>query len=438
MPKISIIVPVYNTAEYLEECLDSIHRQSLADWEAICIDDGSEDGSWEILRRYGAEDERFVLARQEQRGAAAARNMGISMSRGEYIMFLDSDDRYLEDKALEKLYVAVKENKARVAAGRIKRISYGHLTKVEMFAEIGELPPGGRRVSFEEYQEDYYYQAYIFERRLLEGGGVIFPPYRRYEDPPFLLQLLPEAEKILLLPLAFYGYRWGHHRQSPEYIADVLAGIMDNLKVAVRYGYGKLQKKLISRLNDDFRQEILGAPILEVLPILLKIESLNVQGNAYTPIQAIPILQNRLSGGAALAQPGKEYVFPYHLFQRGNKVAIYGAGNVGRKFYRQAIEHPYIEVAGLFDKNVDNLPKGVPVQPADALAGTSCDGVLIAVENEAVAADIREEIINMGIDENKIFWVGNVYEKGNFLREVYFHILDVKNVEAAKIRKWEE
>ncbi|MBO6292127.1 MAG: glycosyltransferase family 2 protein [Selenomonas sp.] len=429
MPSISIIVPVYNAAEYLEECLDSICKQTLSDWEAICIDDGSVDGSDEILRKYRFEDSRFILARQEQKGAAAARNLGMSMAQGEYVMFLDSDDCYLDDSALEKLYAAVKEKNVPVAAGRIKRISYGRLTAVDMFPEINDLPPEGRLFSFEDYQEDYYFQAYIFARSLMEGGGIGFPAYRRYEDPSFLMQILPETDKILLLPIDFYGYRWGHHRQSPEHIGDVLEGILGNLKIAIRYGYCKLQRKLVSRLNDDFYQEITSAPLREVLPVLLRIEAWNVQGDGYIPIRAIPVMQQRLGGQIDSLSQGKKFIFPYHLFHRGESVAIYGAGNVGRKFYSQAMKLPYVRVAGLFDRNVDNLPKGLPVQPAGALKSATFDAVLIAVENDKIAEDIRQELMAMGIDEKRIFWEGGAYEMDEFFKQVLFPLFDLNLVE---------
>lgn len=425
MPGISIIIPVYNGEKYLAECLDSVCRQTFADWEAICVDDGSEDSSGAILRRYGKNDKRIIYVKQEQQGAAAARNIGLSMARGEYVMFLDSDDCYLDDRALEKLYAAVKEKAAEVAAGRMKRISYGRLVDFEMFAGIKEVPQEGRWVHFEDYQEDYHYQVYIFQRQFLERYGIVFPLYKRYEDPPFLLQVLLETEKILMLPWEFYGYRWGEHRQSPHNISDVLRGISDNLKIAVRYGYDRLQRKLIGRLNEDFRQEILGAPVREILQALLRIDVWNVQGNAYVPIQVIPVLQQRLSGEMAMLPAEKEYVFPWHLFHRGEKVAIYGAGNIGRRFYHQAREQSYIRVAGLFDKNLDNLPQGLSAQAAGALKGADFDAVLIAVENGSVAEDIRSELMKMGIDRERIFWAGDLYTKNEFLRKVLFPLLDI-------------
>lgn len=101
--KISVIVPVYNTQDYLKECIDSVLNQSLADFELICIDDGSTDGSLKILKDYEKKDGRIKVISQKNRGLGASRNVGLRMAQGEYVLFLDSDD-YLRDDALENLY----------------------------------------------------------------------------------------------------------------------------------------------------------------------------------------------------------------------------------------------------------------------------------------------------------------------------------------------
>lgn len=104
MPKVSVIVPVYNVEKYLKECLDSIINQTLQDIEIICIDDGSTDSSLNILNEYANIDSRIKVLTQTNKGAGAARNKGLGFSSGEYLYFLDSDD-YLESSILEKLYL---------------------------------------------------------------------------------------------------------------------------------------------------------------------------------------------------------------------------------------------------------------------------------------------------------------------------------------------
>lgn len=92
MPAFSIIIPVYNVAPYLRECLDSVLAQTFTDWEAICVDDGSTDGSGEILDGYAAKDTRFRVIHQANAGVSAARNKALDNAQGEWIGFLDADD----------------------------------------------------------------------------------------------------------------------------------------------------------------------------------------------------------------------------------------------------------------------------------------------------------------------------------------------------------
>lgn len=101
--KISIIIPVYNTEKYLEECLDSVCNQTLKDIEIICINDGSPDNSEQILEKYAKQDKRIIVITQENKGISSARNTGIAYATGEYIYFLDSDDTIIST-AMEKAY----------------------------------------------------------------------------------------------------------------------------------------------------------------------------------------------------------------------------------------------------------------------------------------------------------------------------------------------
>ena len=92
MPKLSVIVPVYNTEKYLRECIDSILAQTFRDFELILVDDGSTDGSGAICDEYAKQDERIRVIHQENGGITVARKSGVRAARGEYVTFVDSDD----------------------------------------------------------------------------------------------------------------------------------------------------------------------------------------------------------------------------------------------------------------------------------------------------------------------------------------------------------
>ena len=113
-PIISVIVPVYNVAAWVEQCLDSIAGQTFTDFECIIIDDGSTDESPAIVDRFASRDQRFTVIHQENRGLSGARNAGMEMARGEYFAFVDSDD-FIHPEMLEKLLGAIEEQGTRIA-----------------------------------------------------------------------------------------------------------------------------------------------------------------------------------------------------------------------------------------------------------------------------------------------------------------------------------
>lgn len=102
MRKYSIIIPIYNAEKWLKECLDSVKKQTYNNFEVIMVDDGSKDESAKIACQYTNEDDRFVLYQQSNAGASAARNLALTKARGDYIVFIDSDDK-VDEAYLEEL-----------------------------------------------------------------------------------------------------------------------------------------------------------------------------------------------------------------------------------------------------------------------------------------------------------------------------------------------
>lgn len=109
--KISIVIPVYNADEYLQECLDSLLNQTLSDFEIICVDDGSFDTSLSILDRYGTKDNRIKILKQQNKGAGSARNFGLEHASGKYVYFMDADD-YCDINLLKETYEKAEEDEA--------------------------------------------------------------------------------------------------------------------------------------------------------------------------------------------------------------------------------------------------------------------------------------------------------------------------------------
>ncbi len=130
MVKVSVIVPIYNAEQYLEQCLNSIVSQTLKDIEIILIDDGSTDGSAEICKKY-LSDSRVSYYRKENEGLAAARDDGMMRANGEYIGFVDSDD-WLKPEMYEKMYAAAKSNDSDIVFCNCQQNENGHVFTPEM------------------------------------------------------------------------------------------------------------------------------------------------------------------------------------------------------------------------------------------------------------------------------------------------------------------
>lgn len=124
MPKISVIVPVYNTEKYLHRCIDSILTQTFTDFELLLINDGSKDNSGAICDEYAAKDSRVRVFHKENGGASSARNVGLENAKGEWVTFVDSDDA-LQQNALDLLYKSTSSYDAVIANTKLDEIISG-------------------------------------------------------------------------------------------------------------------------------------------------------------------------------------------------------------------------------------------------------------------------------------------------------------------------
>ena len=127
MVKISVIVPVYNVEPYLPQCLDSLIEQTFNDIEIICVNDGSTDGSLNVLNHYAAKDSRIKVIDKPNGGVSSARNRGLDAAQGEYISFVDGDD-WLKQNAYEEIISAVDKRNVDMAVFGYYEYLDGNLT----------------------------------------------------------------------------------------------------------------------------------------------------------------------------------------------------------------------------------------------------------------------------------------------------------------------
>ena len=237
--KISIVIPVYNVARFLPACLDSLLAQTFHDWTCLLVDDGSDDGSSDICRDYAGRDTRFAVRRVENRGAYAARNVGLSWADGDAVYFCDSDD-ILHPELLACLASALESSGA----------DFTYVDAVE-FPEDGmpefRAPSAGPEivdVAFPLFAKQKCGLALwhcLFRRKALSGLSFA-ENIRRGADRLFVYEFLRRSPKMARVDAALYGYR-----QRKGSIAHAVLG-----EEAVA-GYAEVMRRLAADYAKDPR-----------------------------------------------------------------------------------------------------------------------------------------------------------------------------------------
>ena len=191
MPKVSVIVPVYNVEKYISKCLESLVNQTLDDLEIIIVNDGSTDNSEKIIKQYIEHNpNKFIYLTKENGGLSDARNYGIPYAKGEYIAFLDSDD-YVEENTYKDMYeLAKRENSDLVECDFIWE--YPNKKKID----VGEIYNGKHEMA-----QKVRVVAWnkLIRKTILEKTKIEFPKGYRYEDLEFTYKLIPYIEKVSFL-----------------------------------------------------------------------------------------------------------------------------------------------------------------------------------------------------------------------------------------------
>lgn len=219
-PKISVIIPTYNNERYLSQCLDSLKKQTLHDFEAICINDGSTDNSLSIMQRYHESDERFIVVDKPNSGYGHSMNCGLDKARGAFVAILESDD-FLEPTMFEELYeLAEKKDLDFVKAdfqafygeGDSLRFEYKRICPNRSLYNV-VIEPSQNLAAFD---VDMVTWTGIYRRSFLEDNGIRYneTPGAAYQDNGFWLQTFAFAKRVMFVPKAFYQYRQDNPNSS--------------------------------------------------------------------------------------------------------------------------------------------------------------------------------------------------------------------------------
>ncbi|MEG2533507.1 MAG: glycosyltransferase family 2 protein [Gordonibacter sp.] len=217
-PALSLLVPIYNVEKYLAQCLESARHQTMQNIEIICINDGSSDGSLEIIRNFMDEDPRFVLVDKANSGYGASMNKGLEAASGKYIGILESDD-FLDSRALELLYYAAEEHEVEVVKSNFFLYWSTPHERDELF-ELVTPAMANRLVNPQEEREIFYLKpsiwSAIYRRSFLEDNDIVFleTPGASYQDAGFNFKVWTSATRVIFLSEAYLHYRQDNETSS--------------------------------------------------------------------------------------------------------------------------------------------------------------------------------------------------------------------------------
>lgn len=247
---LSIIIPIYNSERFLKNCIDSIYSQEISEcnFELILVDDGSSDSSFQICETRKKEHSNIVLCKKENGGQATARNLGIRMAQGKYIMFVDSDDILLSHTIPELLRIAEeKESEITISSMRV-------YNQIGQSISCNDYPYFNKIVSGEEailHGLNFgSVCARLFRRDFLDKNNITFTEGIKHEDVLFSIKSAIVARKVTSVDMCTYEYRWveGSTDRSSK-LSQKIKAIFSDLEIAGEEKQMSLDKGLSKELR---------------------------------------------------------------------------------------------------------------------------------------------------------------------------------------------
>lgn len=422
---VSIIMPVYNAAEFLKDSVGDILAQTYEDFELICVDDGSTDGSGMMLDEYAAADTRICAIHQDNKGGGAARNRGMSEAKGKYLLFLDADDRF-EHSLLECTVNEAKRTSCDVLVFNADTFDYNTGISASapwLIKDISINPEN----PFSSLNNTVWNK--LFLRSFIEKLSISFTERRAGYSTSFVAASLISAGQITVLDRVLLHYRsnnpnsnFSNEDKDPTAIFDAMKELKESL----------INNNLFEKKKDIYeyictREILLRMRLLktargfsELYSVLHNggIDSLELTGentgglldpevmHTFTDIRNMDIETYLYDGIRTIRNAGllsvESRILSLEKYPDARRIAIYGGGDVGKDFFMQVMRRSGLTLSCWVDRNWEKI--GYPLQSPEMLKEKDYDIVLIAVADKRVADSIRGSLIDMGIPGDKIVW----------------------------------
>lgn len=453
--KISIIMPVYNGGIFLKHALDDILKQTYKNFELICIDDGSVDQSQQVLHYYSQVDNRIIVIEQNHKGAGEARNIGMNAASGQYLLFLDADDRY-QQNMLEAFVDSIENNESDIvicdaiifdSVSGVKMDNSWVLRK-ELLSNTCINPRECGDVLFT-FTSGMPWNKF-YRKDFVDSSGIQFENIRYWNDTYFTFMLMVQAKKISIVEKQLVAYRVnnsgsitgnGGIYDNPEGGFLVLDNLYSSMVKTGLYQYYKnsfinfaLEKYIyiISHINDyNYKVifEYLSPDFLEKYGVneLQKKDFFNSKYYDY-------YLHLKEKGGEALLYTIFSDVYKdnewnyreyykykvlfenksfddivsfndYPQIQTGSRVVLYGAGYRGKCIRSMILQNKDYSLVAWIDKRYEELSKEEnQIIGIEGIVGLEYDYIIIAIDAFDTMKEIKRELMEIGVDESKIVW----------------------------------
>ena len=382
--KLSVVVPIYNVSQYLEKCIQSICSQTYSNLEIILVDDGSTDGSSDICNWFAGIDKRIKVIHKENSGLINTKYIGVKNASSDYITFVDGDD-WIDKNMYASLMKEIERYDALdlITSGCVRYYSDDNFqNSIDEHINPGLYKRDGIKkfiipIMLWEREGDTWALdpstcTKIYKKTLLLQVLERIKNYKFYygEDTAITYSYVLLAETIYCTHKIFYF----HRQREKGKIAPYIQGSQ----------YFEYLFELYKYLLDTFQESI----VADKEQLIKQLDLFYVKA----------VENRRLKYG--LSRNNKCYLFPFNEVEKNAQIIIYGAGNVGQSYYKQATETAYCNIVMWVDKAYEKL--GFPVDNPENIRKRKFDYIIIAIASEQVRLVTKERLKKMGIEEEKI------------------------------------
>ncbi len=408
--KISIIIPVYNAEKYIENMLKSIEKQTLKEIELLFIDDGSTDSSINIILKYKKNFSNIRLFKQNNMGAGKARNLGIENAHGEFICFIDADDFYVTEDALEYLYYLAKKENVNICGGCSCNYKNGKLSFVGLREERKFIK--NQYVKKEDFPGITGFWAYIYKREFLLTNKIFFPDYVRGQDLVFFVKAISYSGELYCSCKLIYAYRINHKRVKYDKLKalSIVNSIKDVFEISIRNNMRNIQQIIYEELEGEIGALIYKYCYEGCIEMQKLAQELNSLSDKLVANRQLLLDNERII--TYIQENEKEKQKFLDQIKNVQRVYIFGTGTVGKKV-SVFLENYHIKVNAYIVSDIKRellLINSIPVKEIERINTKNNDYIVIIAtywhsQEEIIEMLKRKKIDNIYIIDLKSFFL---------------------------------